>query len=268
MGYFKRRCFIHVTCRLTPVLPRKIIFIRLCTYDTTSTCLSTLLLLQLVFVFQFVFSGSRRLGSSPCLTIRHQQSGLKHVCLRRVWSVGFSPFQDIVLTLKDKLSIRAIEYFALVLEQQYSIAKLLLLHEDELIQKVKEDEEAQINKHSAEFAVTVGLPKWQGNVATPLFYLYQVVQKKDSHDYRCLFRVSFIPKDPTDLLQDDPTAFEYLFLQVREVNSLVYSTHHLCPSLRKQKNASCSSMLIFNRRQTPAICDASCVFGISYLVGL
>ncbi|XP_077589767.1 uncharacterized protein frmpd1b [Stigmatopora nigra] len=83
--------------------------------------------------------------------------------------------KDIVLTLKDKLSIRAIEYFALVLEQQYSITKLLLLHEDELIQKV--------------------------------------VQKKDSHDYRCLFRVCFIPRDPTDLQQEDPFAFEYLFLQ-------------------------------------------------------
>lgn len=41
-----------------------------------------------------------------------------------------------MLTLKDKLSIRSIEYFSLVLEQQYSITKLLLLHEDELIQKV------------------------------------------------------------------------------------------------------------------------------------
>ncbi|XP_060904228.1 FERM and PDZ domain-containing protein 1 isoform X1 [Labrus mixtus] len=83
--------------------------------------------------------------------------------------------KDIVLTLKDKLSIRAIEYFALVLEQQYSITKLLLLHEDELVQKV--------------------------------------VQKKDSHDYRCLFRVCFIPRDPTDMQQDDPSAFEYFFLQ-------------------------------------------------------
>ncbi|XP_037833259.1 FERM and PDZ domain-containing protein 1 isoform X2 [Kryptolebias marmoratus] len=83
--------------------------------------------------------------------------------------------KDIVLTLKDKLSIRAIEHFSLVLEQQYSITKLLLLHEDELIQRV--------------------------------------VQKKDSHDYRCLFRVCFVPRDPMDLLQDDPLAFEYLFLQ-------------------------------------------------------
>ncbi|KAM9470322.1 uncharacterized protein frmpd1b isoform 2-T2 [Clarias gariepinus] len=83
--------------------------------------------------------------------------------------------KDIVLTLKDKLSIRSIEYFSLVLEQQYSITKLLLLHEDEHIQKV--------------------------------------VQKKDSHDYRCLFRVCFIPRDPVDLLHDDPVAFEYLFHQ-------------------------------------------------------
>ncbi|XP_028272535.1 uncharacterized protein frmpd1b isoform X2 [Parambassis ranga] len=83
--------------------------------------------------------------------------------------------KDIVLTLKDKLSIRAIEYFALVLEQQYSITKLLLLQEDEFIQKV--------------------------------------VQKKDSHDYRCLFRVCFIPKDPVDMLQEDPSSFEYFFLQ-------------------------------------------------------
>ncbi|XP_026873200.2 FERM and PDZ domain-containing protein 1 isoform X1 [Electrophorus electricus] len=83
--------------------------------------------------------------------------------------------KDIELTLKEKLSIQCIEYFSLVLEQQYSITKLLLLHEDELIQKV--------------------------------------VQKKDSHDYRCLFRVCFIPRDPVDLLHDDPVAFEYLFHQ-------------------------------------------------------
>uniref|UniRef100_A0A669DW99 FERM domain-containing protein n=1 Tax=Oreochromis niloticus TaxID=8128 RepID=A0A669DW99_ORENI len=40
--------------------------------------------------------------------------------------------------------------------------------------------------------------------------------EKNSHDYRCLFRVCFIPRDPGDLLQDDPSAFEYFFLQVRE----------------------------------------------------
>ncbi|NXD18117.1 FRPD1 protein, partial [Nothocercus nigrocapillus] len=83
--------------------------------------------------------------------------------------------KDIVLTLKEKLSIRSIAHFALALEEQYNIAKIYLLHDDELIE--------------------------------------QVVQKRESHDCRCLFRVCFIPKDPLDLLQEDPVAFEYLYLQ-------------------------------------------------------
>ncbi|NXP24449.1 FRPD1 protein, partial [Scytalopus superciliaris] len=83
--------------------------------------------------------------------------------------------KDIVLTLQEKLSIRSIAHFALVLEEQYNLAKIHLLHEEELIA--------------------------------------QVVQKRESHDYRCLFRVCFVPKDPLDLLQEDPVAFEYLYLQ-------------------------------------------------------
>ncbi|NWS45583.1 FRPD1 protein, partial [Probosciger aterrimus] len=83
--------------------------------------------------------------------------------------------KDIVLTLKEKLSIRSIAHFALVLEEQYNVAKIHLLHEEEFIE--------------------------------------QVVQKRESHDYRCLFRVCFVPKDPLDLLQEDPIAFEYLYLQ-------------------------------------------------------
>ncbi|XP_009463198.1 PREDICTED: FERM and PDZ domain-containing protein 1 [Nipponia nippon] len=83
--------------------------------------------------------------------------------------------KDIVLTLKEKLSIQSIAHFALALEEQYNVAKIHLLHEEELIE--------------------------------------QVVQKRESHDYRCLFRVCFVPKDPLDLLQEDPIAFEYLYLQ-------------------------------------------------------
>ncbi|XP_060092997.1 FERM and PDZ domain-containing protein 1 isoform X2 [Heteronotia binoei] len=83
--------------------------------------------------------------------------------------------KDIILTLKEKLSIRSIEHFALVLEEQYNVLKIYLLHDDELIT--------------------------------------QVVQKKESHNYRCLFRICFIPRDPLDLLQQDPVAFEYLYLQ-------------------------------------------------------
>ncbi|XP_059191635.1 FERM and PDZ domain-containing protein 1 [Centropristis striata] len=83
--------------------------------------------------------------------------------------------KDIVMTLKEKLSLSHIQHFSLVLEQQHSITKLLLLHDEERIQ--------------------------------------QVVQKKEAHDYRCLFRVCFMPKSLQTMLQDDPTAFEYLYLQ-------------------------------------------------------
>ncbi|XP_072554019.1 FERM and PDZ domain-containing protein 1-like isoform X2 [Paramormyrops kingsleyae] len=83
--------------------------------------------------------------------------------------------KEIVLTLKEKLSIRSIEYFGLVLEEQYSVNKQLLLHQEE--------------------------------------YIQQVVHKKEVHDYRCLFRVCFVPRDPLELLQEDPVAFEYLYLQ-------------------------------------------------------
>ncbi|XP_028263968.1 FERM and PDZ domain-containing protein 1 [Parambassis ranga] len=83
--------------------------------------------------------------------------------------------KDIVMTLKEKLSLSRIEHFSLVLEQQHSISKLLLLHEEERIQ--------------------------------------QVVQKKEAHSFRCLFRVCFMPKNFQTLLQEDPTAFEYLYLQ-------------------------------------------------------
>lgn len=41
------------------------------------------------------------------------------------------------MTLKEKLSLSRIEHFSLVLEQQHSITKLLLLHEEESIQQVQ-----------------------------------------------------------------------------------------------------------------------------------
>lgn len=41
-----------------------------------------------------------------------------------------------MLTLQEKLSIRSIAHFALVLEEQYSLAKIHLLHEEELIAQV------------------------------------------------------------------------------------------------------------------------------------
>uniref|UniRef100_A0A8C8DI51 FERM and PDZ domain-containing protein 1 n=1 Tax=Oryzias sinensis TaxID=183150 RepID=A0A8C8DI51_9TELE len=99
--------------------------------------------------------------------------------------------KDIVLTLKEKLSLSHIEHFSLVLEQQFSSNKLQLLHEDERIQ--------------------------------------QVVQRKEVHDYRCLFRVCFMPKDLRKLLQEDPTAFEYLYQQgVNDVLQERYAVEMRC----------------------------------------
>ncbi|KAF7223697.1 FERM and PDZ domain-containing protein 1 [Nothobranchius furzeri] len=99
--------------------------------------------------------------------------------------------KDIVMTLKEKLSLSRIEHFSLVLEQQHSSTKLLLLHDEERIQ--------------------------------------QVVQKKEAPNYRCLFRVCFMPKDFHTLLQDDPIAFEYLYLQgVNDVLQERYAVEMRC----------------------------------------
>nr|XP_036876466.1 FERM and PDZ domain-containing protein 4 isoform X1 [Manis javanica] len=85
--------------------------------------------------------------------------------------------KDVILTLQEKLSIKGIEHFSLMLEQRTEGAgpKLLLLHEQET--------------------------------------LAQVTQRPSSHKMRCLFRISFVPKDPIDLLRRDPVAFEYLYVQ-------------------------------------------------------
>uniref|UniRef100_A0A8C5M2N5 FERM and PDZ domain-containing protein 4 n=1 Tax=Leptobrachium leishanense TaxID=445787 RepID=A0A8C5M2N5_9ANUR len=85
--------------------------------------------------------------------------------------------KDVILTLQEKLSIKCIEHFSLMLEHRTEGAgtKLLLLHEQET--------------------------------------LTQVTQRPSSHTMRCLFRISFVPKDPIDLLRRDPVAFEYLYMQ-------------------------------------------------------
>ncbi|XP_007435705.1 FERM and PDZ domain-containing protein 4 [Python bivittatus] len=85
--------------------------------------------------------------------------------------------KDVILTLQEKLSIKCIEHFSLMLEQKTdgSGTKLLLLHEQET--------------------------------------LTQVTQRPSSHKMRCLFRISFVPKDPIDLLRRDVVAFEYLYVQ-------------------------------------------------------
>lgn len=50
--------------------------------------------------------------------------------------------------------------------------------------------------------------------ALPHSHPLQVVQRTHYQGMRCLFRVSFFPKDPVELLRRDPAAFEYLYIQV------------------------------------------------------
>ncbi|XP_021177519.2 FERM and PDZ domain-containing protein 4 isoform X3 [Fundulus heteroclitus] len=85
--------------------------------------------------------------------------------------------KDVILTLQEKLSIKCIEHFSLMLEQRAegSASKLMLLHEQEM--------------------------------------LSQVTQRPGSHKMKCFFRITFVPKDPVDLLRRDAVAFEYLYVQ-------------------------------------------------------
>ncbi|XP_026867613.2 FERM and PDZ domain-containing protein 4 isoform X2 [Electrophorus electricus] len=85
--------------------------------------------------------------------------------------------KDVLITLQEKLSIKCIEHFSLLLEQRTegSSKRMLLLHEQEM--------------------------------------LTQVTQRPGSHKMKCFFRISFVPKDPMDLLRRDVVAFEYLYVQ-------------------------------------------------------
>uniref|UniRef100_A0A8C6KCX7 FERM and PDZ domain containing 4 n=1 Tax=Nothobranchius furzeri TaxID=105023 RepID=A0A8C6KCX7_NOTFU len=85
--------------------------------------------------------------------------------------------KEVILTLQEKLSIRCIEHFSLMLEEKMegSGSKLLLLHEQEM--------------------------------------LTQVTQRPGSNKMKCYFRISFMPRDPVELLRRDPVAFEYLYVQ-------------------------------------------------------
>ncbi|XP_051999079.1 FERM and PDZ domain-containing protein 4 isoform X2 [Xyrauchen texanus] len=85
--------------------------------------------------------------------------------------------KDVILTLQEKLSIKSIEHFSLLLEHKTegSATKLMLLHEQEM--------------------------------------LTQVTQRPGSHKMKCHFRISFLPKDPVDLLRRDAVAFDYLYVQ-------------------------------------------------------
>ncbi|XP_068182046.1 FERM and PDZ domain-containing protein 3 [Antennarius striatus] len=87
--------------------------------------------------------------------------------------------RDVISSLQDRLSLRYIEHFALVLEASGldQNQKLHLLQDNQ-----------------------------------PLTH---VVHRTYFQGMKCLFRICFFPKDPADLLRRDPAAFEYLYIQSR-----------------------------------------------------
>lgn len=85
--------------------------------------------------------------------------------------------QDVLNSLQEKLSIKCMEHFGLVVEHIKSVRrnKLTLLD--------------------------------------PKDSLAKIAARPGAHHLRCLFRVAFVPLDAYDLLQKDPIAFEYLYVQ-------------------------------------------------------
>ncbi|XP_061745329.1 FERM and PDZ domain-containing protein 4-like isoform X1 [Nerophis ophidion] len=85
--------------------------------------------------------------------------------------------KDVILTLQEKLSIKCIEHFSLMLEEKIEGRgnRLLLLHEQEM--------------------------------------LAQVTRRPGSDKMKCFFRISFMPRDPVELLRRDTVAFEYFYVQ-------------------------------------------------------
>ncbi|GAB6029665.1 hypothetical protein CHUAL_005397 [Chamberlinius hualienensis] len=84
---------------------------------------------------------------------------------------------DVLGSLQMKLSIKRIEHFSLVVEHIKSLRrnKLTLLDPKECLAKV--------------------------------------AARPGAQHLRCLFRVTFVPRDGYDLLKDDPVTFEYLYTQ-------------------------------------------------------
>ncbi|XP_061581067.1 FERM and PDZ domain-containing protein 3 isoform X2 [Cololabis saira] len=87
--------------------------------------------------------------------------------------------RDVISSLQDRLSLRYIEHFALVLEAGG-------LDQNQRLHLLQDNQ--------------------------PLTH---VVHRTYFQGMKCLFRVCFFPKDPADLLRRDPAAFEYLYIQSR-----------------------------------------------------
>ncbi|XP_052796628.1 uncharacterized protein LOC128229029 isoform X3 [Mya arenaria] len=85
--------------------------------------------------------------------------------------------KDVVNSLQEKLNIKDIHHFSLVLHNMKSHmpARMTLLQEHETVA--------------------------------------EIASRPGARHFRCMFRVVFVPKDSYDLLKQDPIAFEYFYMQ-------------------------------------------------------
>uniref|UniRef100_T1IM82 FERM domain-containing protein n=1 Tax=Strigamia maritima TaxID=126957 RepID=T1IM82_STRMM len=90
---------------------------------------------------------------------------------------GSTTIGDVIESLQQKLSIKCVEHFSLVVEHIKSLRrnKLTLLDPAESIARI--------------------------------------AARPGAQHLRCLFRITFVPKDAYDLLRTDPVSFEYLYVQ-------------------------------------------------------
>lgn len=124
--------------------------------------------------------------------------------------------QDVMVTLQDRLSLRHIEHFALVLEylSPEQNHRFLLLQDKQPLAHVSLWELEGFGVVQPTVLFLSQRMELMACAVDSLPNLLQVVQRTHYHGMRCLFRVSFFPKDPVELLRRDPAAFEYLYIQV------------------------------------------------------
>ncbi|KAG7241037.1 hypothetical protein INR49_026068, partial [Caranx melampygus] len=121
---------------------------------------------------------------------RERVIDLVRSCKESIMLTVVQPYPDVILTLQEKLSIKCIEHFSLMLEQRTegSGSRLLLLHEQEML---------------TQFFIPLLSP----TSVTP------GDRRPGSDKMKCFFRISFVPRDPVELLRRDAVAFEYLYVQ-------------------------------------------------------
>lgn len=68
-----------------------------------------------------------------------------------VLTMTLSAWKDVILTLQEKLSIKSIEHYSLMLEQRAegSASKLMLLHEQEMLTQVRQLSWVLLNRRQA-----------------------------------------------------------------------------------------------------------------------